>query len=57
MNIEFISGMAYFCNEQGCLTRMSEEATQPLSYDYGHLSIGAAIYYVEQLAPLIFKAP
>jgi hypothetical protein len=57
MNIEFISGMAYFCNEQGCLTRMSEEATQPLSYDYGHLSIGAAIYYVEQLAPLIFKSP
>ena len=57
MNIEFISGMDYFCNEQGCLTRMSEDSSQPLSYDYGHLSTGAAAYYVEQLAPLIFKAP
>ena len=55
MNIEFISGMDYFCNEQGCLTRMSEDSSQPLSYDYGHLSTGAAAYYVEQLAPLIFK--
>jgi hypothetical protein len=49
--------MDFFCNEQGCLTRMSEDSTQPLSYDYGHLSTSAATYYVEQLAPLIFKAP
>ncbi|OGB40100.1 MAG: hypothetical protein A2W72_09125 [Burkholderiales bacterium RIFCSPLOWO2_12_67_14] len=55
MNIEFISGMDYFCNPDGCLTRLNENATQPLSYDYGHLSTGAAVYYVEQLAPLIFK--
>lgn len=54
MDIEFISGMDYFCNKQGCLTRMSENASEPLSYDYGHLTIPAAIYYVQQIAPLIF---
>ena len=49
--------MQFFCNDKGCLTRLNEDAKQPLSYDYGHLSTGAAIYYVEQLAPLIFKKP
>jgi hypothetical protein len=57
MGIEFISGMQFFCNDKGCLTRLNDEAKQPLSYDYGHLSTGAVIYYVEQLAPLIFKTP
>lgn len=55
MGIEFISGMDFFCNAQGCLTRLSEDATQPLSYDYGHLSTGAVAFYIEQLAPLIFN--
>lgn len=54
MGIEFISGMEFFCNAQGCLTRLSEDATQPLSYDYGHLSTGAAAFYIERLAPLMF---
>ena len=57
MGIEFISGLQFFCNEEGCLTRLNDEAKQPLSYDYGHLSTSAVIYYVEQLAPLIFKKP
>jgi peptidoglycan/LPS O-acetylase OafA/YrhL len=57
VGIEFISGMDYFCNAQGCLTRLTDDAAQPLSYDYGHLTTGAMIYYVEQLAPLIFKKP
>jgi peptidoglycan/LPS O-acetylase OafA/YrhL len=57
MGIEFISGMEYFCNREGCLTRMSANASEPLSYDYGHLTLPAVKYYVEQLAPLIFKKP
>ena len=57
LGIEFVSGMDYFCNVDGCLTRVDDKATQPLSYDYGHLSTGAATYYVQQLAPLIFKKP
>jgi peptidoglycan/LPS O-acetylase OafA/YrhL len=57
MGIEFVSGMQFFCNEEGCLTRVNEAANQPLSYDYGHLSTSAVSYYVEQLAPLIFDKP
>ena len=57
MGIEFVSGMDFFCNDQGCLTRMTDDAVQPLSYDYGHLSTGAMVYYVERLAPLIFNNP
>ncbi len=57
MDIEFVSGMQFFCNDDGCLTRISEDAQQPLSYDYGHLSTGAATYYVDKLAPFIFKPP
>ena len=55
MNIEFISGLDHFCDQNGCLTRVSDNATQPLSYDYGHLSTGAAAFYIQQIAPLIFK--
>lgn len=55
MGIEFISGMDYFCNRQGCLTRMEPGSAEPLSYDYGHLTLPAVKYYVEQIAPLILK--
>jgi peptidoglycan/LPS O-acetylase OafA/YrhL len=55
MGIEFINGMDYFCNADGCLTRMSEESQRPISYDYGHLTVEASTYYIEQIAPLIFK--
>jgi peptidoglycan/LPS O-acetylase OafA/YrhL len=57
MGIEFISGMQFFCNEEGCLTRVTDDAQQPLTYDYGHLSTSAVTYYIEQLAPLIFRKP
>lgn len=57
MGIEFISGMDHFCNAQGCLTRLSENASEPLSYDYGHLSLPAVKYYIEKIAPLVFKKP
>jgi peptidoglycan/LPS O-acetylase OafA/YrhL len=54
MGVDFISGLDYFCNDDGCLTRLNDQARQPLSYDYGHLSREAAVWYVEQLAPRIF---
>lgn len=57
MGIEFISGMDYFCNQEGCLTRMTPKSTEPLSYDYGHLSIPAVKYYAEQIAPIILGKP
>lgn len=50
----FISGLDYFCDSRGCLTRLGERDNQPLSYDYGHLTVGASTYFVEQIAPLLF---
>nr|WP_310310824.1 acyltransferase family protein [Hydrogenophaga palleronii] len=55
MGIEFVSGLDYFCNRNGCLTRLNQDAVEPLSYDYGHLAPDAVRYYIEQLAPLIFR--
>lgn len=55
MDIEFINGMDYFCNDDGCLTRMTAESQQPISYDYGHLTVEASTYYIEQIAPLLLK--
>ncbi len=57
MGIEFISGMDYFCNRDGCLSRMESGSAEPLSYDYGHLSLPASKYYVQQIAPLILGKP
>lgn len=57
MGIEFISGLDYFCNQDGCLSRLNESAAEPLSYDYGHLSLPAVTYFVEQISPLIFRTP
>lgn len=57
MGIEFISGLDYFCNRDGCLTRMEPGSTEPLSYDYGHLSLPAVHYYIQQIAPLILGKP
>ncbi|WP_310310823.1 acyltransferase family protein [Hydrogenophaga palleronii] len=56
MGIEFISGMDYFCNKGGCLTRLHAGATEPLSYDYGHLAPAAVRYFAEQLALKILPA-
>jgi hypothetical protein len=55
MGIEFINGMDYFCNADGCLTRLTEQSQQPISYDYGHLTVEASTFYIEQIAPLIFR--
>jgi len=57
MDIEFISGLEPFCNADGCLTRLSEGAVEPLSYDYGHLAPEAVNHYVRWLAPRIFSGP
>jgi peptidoglycan/LPS O-acetylase OafA/YrhL len=57
MGIEFISGMDYFCNRDGCLTRMEPGSTEPLSYDYGHLTLPAVRYYIQQIAPIVLGKP
>lgn len=54
MGIDFIDGLAVFCDPQGCLTRVGDAAKEPLSYDYGHLSLEAVQVFVARIAPQVF---
>lgn len=55
--VEYISLYQLLCNEQGCLTRPQETSSMPFSFDYGHLTIPAATYVAEQIAPKILSLP
>lgn len=55
--VEYISMHQLLCNEQGCLTRPSLTSSAPMSYDYGHLTVPAATFVAEQLAPKILSLP
>jgi hypothetical protein len=55
--VEYISMHQLLCNEQGCLTRPSLTSSAPMSFDYGHLTIPAATYIAEQIAPKILSLP
>lgn len=55
LNVNYISGLDYFCNKDGCLTRDSEEGIKVTSVDYGHLTVDAAQTYITNIAPLIFS--
>ena len=55
--VEYISMRQLFCNEQGCLTRPSLNSSAPMSYDYGHLTVPAASYAADLLAPKILTLP
>ncbi len=52
--ISYISGVDYLCNDDGCLTRDSEDGVKVASVDYGHLTVDAAQTYIKRIAPLIF---
>lgn len=54
---EFIAGLDVFCDPNGCLTRLHERANEPTTYDYGHLTVAASTYFIEQIAPKIFGPP
>lgn len=55
--VEYISMQQLLCNAQGCLTRPAVSSNLPMSFDYGHLTVPAASYVAEQLAPKILSLP
>ncbi len=57
MGVDYISGLDYLCNEDGCLTRDSEDGVKVSSVDYGHLTVDASQTYLKMIAPLIFAKP
>ncbi len=56
LDISYISGVDYLCNQDGCLTRDSEDGVKVASVDYGHLTVDAAQTYIKRIAPLIFSS-
>ncbi len=55
LDISYISGVDFLCNQDGCLTRDSEDGVKVASVDYGHLTVDAAQSYLKRIAPLIFS--
>ncbi len=51
---EFIAGLDVFCDPNGCLTRLHERASEPMTFDYGHMTVAASTTFIEQIAPQIF---
>jgi hypothetical protein len=48
-DVEFISAWKAFCDANGCLTRLNEEADGITTVDYGHLSLRAGEYLARML--------
>ncbi len=45
----YISAVKEFCDKDGCLTRVNDEASGVTSWDYGHLTTAAAEFLVGRL--------
>jgi peptidoglycan/LPS O-acetylase OafA/YrhL len=56
LDIGYISAYQALCNSDGCLTHVNEGSDQLATYDYGHLSAGAAQYLVRAIGEDLFSA-
>ena len=52
LDVTYINSLKYFCNEEGCITRDSEDGFKVASVDYGHLTVDAAQTFIKQIAPI-----
>lgn len=52
---QFVSLWNVFCQNQMCLTRVRDSATDFISFDYGHLSQAGSIYALNQVSNLILN--
>jgi peptidoglycan/LPS O-acetylase OafA/YrhL len=55
LDIRYISPYQVLCNDNGCLTHVSDGGEQLVTYDYGHLSAGAAEYLVSAIGRDLFS--
>jgi hypothetical protein len=53
--VTYVSSQAALCNEQGCLTRTSDQLADLTAVDWGHLSRNASIYFIQQIEGRIFR--
>jgi peptidoglycan/LPS O-acetylase OafA/YrhL len=55
LEIKYISPYQALCNADGCLTHVDVGGDQLTTYDYGHLSVGAAEYLVSVIGKDLFS--
>ncbi|UJD93737.1 acyltransferase [Lelliottia amnigena] len=47
--VEYISALKELCNEQGCITRVGDDAHSLAAADWGHLTPAASRYFIERI--------
>jgi peptidoglycan/LPS O-acetylase OafA/YrhL len=55
LGIRYISSYQVLCNSEGCLTHVNDGGVELATYDYGHLSVGAAEYLVAAIGVNLFS--
>jgi peptidoglycan/LPS O-acetylase OafA/YrhL len=55
LGVGYISAYELLCNSEGCLTHVNDGVDQLATYDYGHLSVGAAEYLVTAMGVRLFS--
>lgn len=51
----YISAYDAMCDARGCITRLSNNASELTSVDFGHLTVSGSLYLVEKLKDRIFN--
>lgn len=47
--VEYISALKELCNDQGCITRVGDDAHSLAAADWGHLTPAASRYFIERI--------
>ena len=53
--VRYVSAMDALCNDQGCLTRLSDEVTDTTAVDWGHLSKNGSVYLANRIEAQVFR--
>lgn len=54
-DVEYISAYEQLCNQDGCLTRVSNNISDLSAVDWGHLTKSGSIFLINKIEDLIFK--
>jgi peptidoglycan/LPS O-acetylase OafA/YrhL len=55
-DVTYVSAWKTFCNHEGCLTRVDDEADGIVTWDYGHLTTRGAEYLAKRLPIMSLKS-
>ena len=54
-NVHYISAYEHMCNDDGCLTRVSDNVSDLTAVDWGHLTNSGSIFLIEKIKNQIFQ--